>query len=194
LKGFFVYRLVFKKFGQGSFIRNPLLILNPACITVGDRVAIRDGIRLEVVFSNSSRNPELVIENDTNIEQNVHIVCQSRIRIGNNVSITANCCIVDVTHPFADVHDLKKIGSRILDEPSFVEIGDGSFIGFGSVILPNVRIGKNAIIGANSVVTHDIPDYCVAGGVPATILKKYNFTKETWEKVGTLPVSSVSVP
>jgi len=165
--------------------------LNPGFITIGERVSIREGVRLEVVRSSELRTPHLVIENDTNIEQNVHIVCHSRVRIGSNVSITGNCSIVDVTHPFSDVHDPKKIGARIQDENSFVEIGDGSFIGFGSVILPNVRIGTYAIIGANSVVAHDVPDYSVAGGVPAVILKRYDFKTQTWVKVSSNSASQV---
>jgi acetyltransferase-like isoleucine patch superfamily enzyme len=183
LKGVVFYRMVFKKFGESSSIRKPLLIMNPGFISIGKRVSIRDGARLEVVLSNNQRIPELVIGSDTNIEQNVHIVCHSKVRIGSNVSITGNCSIVDVEHPFRDVFDIKKIGERILDEDSFVEIGDGSFIGFGSVILPNVRIGTRAVIGANSVVTHDIPDYAVAGGVPAVLLKKFDFEKGEWVKL-----------
>lgn len=182
VKGIVFYRLVFDHFGKGSCIRKPLLILNSGFISIGDRVTIREGARLEVVRSSSSRTPQLTIENDTNIEQNVHIVCHSRVRIGSNVSITGNCSIVDVTHPFSDVQDPRKIGVRIADEDSFVEIGDGCFIGFGSVILPNVKIGTRAVIGANSVVTRDVPDYSVAGGVPAVVLKRYDFGRRAWVK------------
>lgn len=181
-KGVVYYRLVFRKFGCGSFIRKPLLLWNPQYISVGERVSVRDGIRLEVVLSKDGRTPSLVIGNDTNIEQNVHIVCHNRIQIGSNVSITGNCSIADVTHPYSDVNDPDKIGSRTKDEDSFIEIGNGSFIGFGSVILPNVRIGTSAVIGANSVVSHDVPDNAVAAGVPAVILKQYDTVKGTWVK------------
>jgi acetyltransferase-like isoleucine patch superfamily enzyme len=182
-KGVLWYRWIFQRFGRGSWIRKPLLIVNSNLISIGSRVSIREGVRLEIVRSSHQRIPQLFIGDDTNIEQNVHIVCHCRIRIGSNVSITGNCSIVDVTHPFADVRDPRKIGARIKDEDSFVEIGDGSFIGFGSVILPNVRIGTRAVIGANSVVTHDVPDYSVAGGVPAIVLKRYDFSREAWVKV-----------
>lgn len=192
VKGIVFYRLVFKKFGAGSYIRKPLLILNSEFISVGERVGIREGIRLEVVRSNLQRSPQLVIEDDTNIEQNVHIVCHCRVHIGNRVSITGNSSIVDVTHPFSNVHDPEKIGLRIDDEDSFVEIGEGSFIGFGTVVLPNVRIGRYVVIGANSVVDHDIPDYSVAAGVPAVVLKRYDFTKEAWVKISS-PATSNTV-
>lgn len=182
LKGVFIYRLAFNEFGRGSFIRKPLLILNPACISIGERVGIRDGIRLEVVRSTERRTPSLSIGNNTNIEQNVHIVCHSRVQIGRNVSITGNAAIVDVTHPFEDVDDMKKIGARIADEDSFVEIGDGAFLGYGCVVLPNVRIGTHAVIGANSVVVSDVPDYSVAAGVPAVVLKRYDWKERRWAR------------
>lgn len=187
-KGLLVYRFFFKEFGRGSYIRRPLLILNPAFISVGEQVGIRDGIRLEVVRSSDSRTPSLSIGDNTNIEQNVHIVCHSRIRIGKNVSITGNCAIVDVTHPFADVRSQTKIGARISDEDSFVEIGDGSFLGYGCVVLPNVRIGTCAVIGANSVVVSDIPDYSVAAGAPAIVLKRYDWKQSSWARLGSYSV------
>ena len=128
---------------------------------------------MEVVVSNSSKVPRLSIGNNVNIEQNVHIVCHSRVNIEDNVSITGNCAIVDVTHPYAGNYGNVKIGSRILDEDSFVEIGEGAFLGFACVVLPNVRIGRGAVIGANSVVTKDVPDYGIAAGNPAKLLKVY---------------------
>jgi acetyltransferase-like isoleucine patch superfamily enzyme len=172
IKGVLLYRFVFKRFGSDSYIRKPILILNPEHVYIGERVSIRDGVRMEVVLSREGRIPSLIIENDTNIEQNVHIICHSRVHIGSNVTITGNCSIVDVTHPFSDANDSRKIGARIQDDDSFVEIGNGTFIGFGSVILPNVRIGTNAVVGANSVVTHNVPDYAVASGVPAVIISR----------------------
>jgi acetyltransferase-like isoleucine patch superfamily enzyme len=152
-------------------------------ISIGDGVSIREGIRLEVIQDNPARVPELSIGNNTNIEQNVHIVCHSRILIGDNVSITGNCSIVDVTHPYADLLNPIKIGARIKDDDSYVEIGEGSFVGYGTVILPNVKIGKHVVIGANSVVVHDIPDYSVAAGAPARILKQFDAKTGTWTKI-----------
>jgi acetyltransferase-like isoleucine patch superfamily enzyme len=180
VKGAVVYRFFFREFGKGSFIRKPLLILNPGYISIGEHVSIRDGVRLEAIRSSDGRTPCLSIGSETNIEQNVHIVCHSRVRIGSNVSIAGHSAIVDVTHPFDDVHDPTKIGARIRDEDSFIEIGDGSFLGYGSVILPNVRVGAYVVIGANSVVASDIPDYSVAAGAPAVVLKRYDWERNGW--------------
>ncbi|WP_251106390.1 acyltransferase [Alloacidobacterium dinghuense] len=150
---------------------------------IGNNVNIRQGARLEVVLGPNSRIPRLHIGNNVNIEQNVHLVCHSRLTISDNVSITGNCAIVDVTHPYSDVNNLTKIGDRILDENSFVEIGYGSFLGFSTIVLPGVRIGKYCIIGAHSVVTHDIPDYSVAAGNPAKLLKQYDAIRGVWQRV-----------
>lgn len=159
-----------------------MLILYPGCMRIGCNVSIRDGVRLEVVKTIAGRTPSLIIGDNTNIEQNVHIVCHNRIHIGENVSITGQCAIVDVTHPFEDVNDPTKVGSRIKDDDSFVEIGEGAFIGWGSVILPNVRVGRHSVIGANSVVASDVPDFAVAAGVPATVLKHYDARADRWVK------------
>ena len=171
LKGMLLYRWVFKSFGSNSAIYSPMLIGRPRFIHIGDRVTIRNGVRLEAVISKPGREPLLRIGNNVLIEQRVHIVCHSRVIIGSNVSIAGHCAIVDVTHPLTNRNPSVNAGSHIIDDDSFVEIGDGVFIGFGAVILPGVSIGECAVIGANSVVTHDIPGYCTAAGAPAVVLR-----------------------
>ena len=63
-----------------------------------------------------------------------------------------------------------------------VSIGDGCWIGEKVCILPGVSIGEKCIIGAGSVVTKSIPDYSIAVGNPAKVLKIYNFESKRWEK------------
>ena len=80
---------------------------------------------------------------------------------------------------------------RILDLPISrqtmperpVSIGDGSWIGHGTVVLPGATIGRHVTIGANSVVTGTIPDFCVAVGNPARVIKRY-VDGEGWQSVG----------
>jgi acetyltransferase-like isoleucine patch superfamily enzyme len=183
LKGVLYYRHVFATFGSGSKMFKPLLLSNPRFIHIGRNVEVGPGVRMEVMVTGPKRIPELRIGDNVNIEQNVHLICHSRLTIGNDVSITGHCAIVDVTHPYADVHDPMKIGKRILDEDSFVEIGDGCFLGFGTLIMPNVRIGKCCVIGAHSVVTKDVPDYSVVAGNPACIVRRYDPETDVWKKV-----------
>jgi len=182
LKGVFYYRHVFGHFGSGSTLFRPVMLCNPRHMHIGENVTIRQGARLEAVIGKGNRTPYLHIGDNVNIEQNVHLVCHSRIIIGNDVSITGNCAIVDVTHPYSDVNDPQTIGKRILDVDSFVEIGDGCFLGFAAVVLPGVRIGKYCVIGAHSVVTRDVPDYSVVAGNPARLLKEYDMTTGLWRQ------------
>jgi acetyltransferase-like isoleucine patch superfamily enzyme len=173
------YRFVFRRMGRQCVIYRPLIISNADCIELGDCVNIRDGIRLEAIRDPYGRIPLLTIGSNTNIEQGVHIICHSRVKIGRDVSITGRCAIVDVTHPYDDATSAK-IGNCIADDDSFVEIGDGAFLGYGTVVLPNVRIGKRAVIGANSVVTRDVPDFAIAAGAPAKVIKLYSHKLQRW--------------
>jgi acetyltransferase-like isoleucine patch superfamily enzyme len=182
IKTKYFYRLIFGSMGSGCMVRKPASLQNTRFIHLGDRVIIGQGVRLNAVVDKPSRVPELRIGSNVNIEQNVHIICHSKIRIGDNVSITGHCAIVDTTHPYQDIHDPRPIGSRILDEESFVEIGDGSFIGFGAIVMPNVRIGKYCVIGAHACVTKDIPDYSVAVGNPALIIRHYDEASGSWAR------------
>lgn len=181
IKTNFWYRLFFKKIGNRVLIFKPSMISNPQNIEIGNLTSIRKGSRLEVIL-HINKSASLIIGNNVNVEQNVHIVCGNLIKIGDNVSITANCALVDISHPYNDIYGKIKVGARLDCSKSLI-IGDGSFVGIGSIILPGAHIGKNCIIGANSVVTKPIPDYCIAAGNPAQVIKKYNFEKEEWIKV-----------
>jgi acetyltransferase-like isoleucine patch superfamily enzyme len=161
------YRFIFNKLGIRSVIFRPIMIINSEYISIGSRTTIRDGSRLEVVLRQQEWRPELVIGNNVNIEQNVHIVCQDRIIIEDDVSITGQCAIVDTTHP---ILSNDKMGDKIENIRSVVRIGKGSFIGFGVTILPNVEIGEYCVIGAGSVVSSNIPSKTVAVGSPARVI------------------------
>ncbi|USP64461.1 acyltransferase [Aeromonas caviae] len=159
-----------------------MLFSNINHVSLGNRVSIRSGARIEVV---SPLNDVVIrIGDNVNIEQNVHIVGMCSIVIEDNVSITGNCSIVDVVHPFDDISAEPKIGARVDSHHLGVRIGMGSFVGYGAHISPGVHIGKNCVVGAMSVVTKSVPDYCVVAGNPAKIIKKYNFETASWERIG----------
>jgi acetyltransferase-like isoleucine patch superfamily enzyme len=168
LRSALVHRRAFAALGSGSFLESPQLVIGHKNISIGARTSIRTGARIEAHQRMAHRVPQLTIGSDTNIEQDVHIMCHSRVSIGDRVSITGRCAIVDVTHPVGP--DVTKIGDEILDEDSYVEIADEVFLGIGTVVLPNVRIGRGAVIGANSVVTCDIPEFAIAAGAPARVI------------------------
>lgn len=94
------------------------------------------------------------------------------ITIGKNVWITAGCQLLCHQRDLSQY----KIGTPVMDLPlkySPIVIKDGAHIGIGSIIMPGVTIGEGAVIGAGSVVTRDIPPYCVAVGAPAKVIKTF---------------------
>ncbi|MFM0204981.1 acyltransferase [Paraburkholderia fungorum] len=185
------WRRRFGSLGKGSILFSPVLLTYPKSIFIGDKVCIRDGARLEII-----RNPvatweaRLVIGNRVNIEQGAHIVCQSRVVIEDDVSITPYCVIVDTYHPHDPPDTSEKIGDRLPDRATSVRIGKGTFVGTHSVILPNVNIGRGCVIGAGSVVSRNLPDYCVAAGSPARVLKIYDPDTRRWSQVNDLPAGN----
>lgn len=94
------------------------------------------------------------------------------ITIGKNVWVTRGVMIL------CHQRDLQayEIDKPVMDCPLVykpVEIKDGAHIGIGAILMPGVTIGKGTVIGAGSVVTRDIPDYCVAVGTPAKVIKEF---------------------
>ncbi len=91
------------------------------------------------------------------------------ITIEDNVTISSNSMIFAHINPTANEF-LKKNGYPRTTKP--VLIKKGAVISVGCIIIAGVTIGENSIVGAGSVVTQDIPDYCVAVGNPARVIKK----------------------
>jgi len=88
------------------------------------------------------------------------------LAIGDRVSFGPNVTLILATHPNnSRLHHVLKF------PPREITIGEDSWLGANSVIMPNVHIGKCCIIGAGAVVTHDVPDYSVVAGVPARVIK-----------------------
>ena len=100
--------------------------------------------------------------NNVFINSNALFMARGGITIKDNVQIAANCQLITNNHDFYDRNILTC-------KPIVIE--EGAWIGAGATILPGIRIGKNAIVGASSVVTHDVPDYAVAVGNPAKVIK-----------------------
>lgn len=115
------------------------------------------------------------------------IGCAGYIKIGDYVAMGPNCFIADYNHEYQNISiPIKKQGRHFTPKPDSspnIEIGDGSWLGTHVAIAGNIKIGRHCVIGANSVVTKDIPDYSVAVGSPAKVIKRYNFESGTWERI-----------
>lgn len=100
------------------------------------------------------------------------ITAVGHIRIGRNVTLASRVTIIDHSHGIGDYSDIEEpVMSRRLGVKGPIIIEDNVWLCEGVVVLSNVKIGRNSIIGANSVVTHDIPPYSIAVGIPAKVIK-----------------------
>lgn len=104
------------------------------------------------------------------IGERCRISIANSLEIGEKVLLSPNVYITDCDHEYRNV-EVPVIDQGIVQKGQKVSIGEGSYIGINAVIVGNVNIGKHCVIGANSVVTKDVPDYCVAVGCPARVIK-----------------------
>jgi acetyltransferase-like isoleucine patch superfamily enzyme len=170
----------FKKLGKKSFVKNSLII-TPSCITIGNNVYIQPNSRIEGVsnYEGVSFSPEIMIDDYCTIQQNLHLTCGDKIYIGKNTAIASNVTITDINHPYENIH------LPIENQPittKKVYIGNDCKLYNNVVILPGTTIGKHCVIGANSVVFGNFPDFTVIVGTPARIIKRYCFETNQWKK------------
>lgn len=99
------------------------------------------------------------IGEDTIIGDHVFLDGRDKLIIGSHVEIASQVLI------YNSEHDLNSEGFEAICEP--VEIGDYVFIGPRAIILPGVKIGRGAVVAAGAVVTKNVPDFTIVGGVPA---------------------------
>ena len=93
---------------------------------------------------------------------------------GSTVSIGRECDVSDHVHFVTGTHEINNAGVRRAGSglSRDISVGDGVWIGYRSLILPGAKIGRGAIIAAGSVVTRDVPEDVLAGGVPCRPIKK----------------------
>ena len=102
------------------------------------------------------------------------------VKIGSGCGLGQNVFIAGFNHGYKDAS--KNSSEQELDRRPVI-IDEDTHIGSNSVVVAGVHIGKRCQLGAGSVVTKDIPDYCIAAGNPARIIKTYDFDKKEWIKV-----------
>ncbi len=158
------------KFGVGIYINYPQGVI------LEDDVQLNDYCWISLLPINKAEGlpdipmaPILVIGQGVYIGRFAHISCAHSIEIGRKTIIGDRFFVADCYHGYADLN--RPIKDQYMEVIGPVRIGEGSWIGIGVSVMPNVNIGRNCIIGANSVVTSDIPDYTIAAGVPARVIR-----------------------
>lgn len=180
LKSVLSYPSSFRHFGKKSLILCPLQIDGKKNISVGDHVVVGEQSWLAAMPLTNNEHPQLVIGNKCVLGHLNHIYATSEIIFEDSVLTADKVYVSDNLHSYVDLS--KPIIEQPIKQLKKVRIGEGSWIG-ENVCIIGASIGKHCTIGANSVVTHDIPDYCVAVGAPARVIKRYNKKTQMWEKV-----------
>jgi acetyltransferase-like isoleucine patch superfamily enzyme len=135
-------------------------------ISVGDGSEIGSGVRVKAGFDS-----KISIGSKVLIDDYSYICAHEFISIGDGTLVAANCYIVDFNHntPLSDKTSRTYINSYTSKK---IIIGKNVWIGTHSVILPGVQIGDNAVVGAGSIVTKNVPANSVVAGNPAKSIKK----------------------
>lgn len=159
---------------EGKII-SPRQLMGEKYISIGKGTTIHKNVILTAWDRYRKQNftPMIKIGNNTNIGEHSHISACERIIIGNNVLTGRYVYISDNSHGNSskEEKDIPPIERKLyVKGPVIIE--DNVWIGERVCILSGVKIGKGAIIAANAVVTHDVPEGCIVGGIPAKIIKR----------------------
>ena len=170
----------FATFGKGTVVEYPAKLVHPELVHVGAGVLICEHAWLNAKDDRGDGRPTLTIGEGTYIGRFCHINAWQDVTIGRNVLLADRVFISDADHNYEDIHTpVLMQGDRFKGR---VVLGDGCWLGIGVVVMPGVTIGRNAVIAANAVVTSDVPDYAVAGGIPARVLKRLDGSSPTTER------------
>ena len=160
---FFLFSFQYKSVGFKSLIIRPLRIVGKKYISIGNKTLVKEYTWL-LALKIDGFDPVLDIGQGSSIGEFNHITSVREVIIGKNV-LTANRVYIS-----DNVHGYEDIETPIMDQPvkfkNKVYIGDGSWLG-ENVCVIGASVGKNCVVGANSVVTKNIPAHALVYGNPA---------------------------
>ena len=171
-----------KKCGKNSFVGKFFSIKGSKYISIGTNTRIG---RFAIISAYDSYRgaptgfiPNLDIGNNVSVMNNCLISCANFVRIDDGVLLGDNVFITDNYHgdTINVQFNIPPIERKICIKGK-VHIGKNVWVGRNVCIMPDVEIGDGSIIGANSVVTHNVPPYCVVAGSPATIIRRNNISE-----------------
>ncbi|MDD6194985.1 MAG: acyltransferase [Lachnospiraceae bacterium] len=172
----------FGHWGQGAQMMYPVTALEgTGHMSVGDNTRINKFARLQC-YSQNGADGKIILGKGCYIGFRFTILSGpgAQVCLGDDVLIASDVMISSENHGMNP-----EDSTPYMDQPltsASVEIGDGCWIGEKVCIMPGVTIGKKSVIGAGSVVTKSIPDYSIAVGNPARVIKRYDFDMHKWVK------------
>lgn len=162
--------------GLKTFIQKPFRIDGCKFISLGDFSVIQGNVWL-YCESVDDVSANLFIGNNCTLGYNNHITAVREVVIEDDVLTANNVYISDNLHEYMDIH--VPIVRQPVSFKGSVRIGRGTWLG-ENVCVIGATIGRNCVIGANAVVTHDVPDYSVVVGVPGRVIRQYDHQQRCW--------------
>jgi acetyltransferase-like isoleucine patch superfamily enzyme len=171
----------FAEFGTGARISPPFRFYGLNEMSLGEGVMINPDCWLQTIPGHrEAGSSKLIIKAHAAIGMGAHISAAKQVIIGEYVILARNVYISDHAHAFENIKI--PIIQQGIHGIAPVSIGWGTWLGQNVVVLPGVTIGRHCVIGANSVINSSIPDFSVAVGAPARVVKHYNHQAGKWEK------------
>lgn len=174
----FIFTKIFYR--PARLFRRPLYLRGKRSMVIGKRLTLGHSCRFDL----EGKKKTLFIGSDCEFGDNTHIVALNSVTIGDNVLIASKVFISDCSHghykgDFQDSPKTKPNSRRL--HLSTVNIGNNVWVGENAVILPGSSIGDGCIIGANAVVSKEIPNNSMVVGYN-TIIKRWNSNTSSWER------------
>jgi lipopolysaccharide O-acetyltransferase len=179
-------RMLARKLGVRKLVVGPRAHLRGlSFISIGENFYCGEGLWLEAVtrYRDQSFHPRLTIGKDVSVSHWTHIACTNSVVIGDHVLIGSKVIITDHNHGRMGANATPPTlppSARPLDHDRFVKIEANVWLGDGVVVCPGVTIGEGSIVGANAVVTMDVPPFTLVVGVPARPIRRYDSDQKAW--------------
>ncbi|WP_431784033.1 acyltransferase [Streptomyces chumphonensis] len=154
-------------FPQGTVFGAPWIELGAHCV-VGAEVTLTAGMMPGLDLG---PDPVLTLGDGVVLGRGSHVIAHSRVTIGDDVFFGPYCYVTSTNHSYDDPHE--PVGKQ-WPRAAPVEIGSGSWLGHGAVVLPGARLGRNVVVAAASVVRGDVPDHAVVAGAPARVVRRWD--------------------
>ncbi len=161
----------FARFGTKSIIIPPVRLEGEGRIEIGSYVYLARGAWIQTLPDGENKSSALVIGDYTSAAGPCVISAMRSVVLEDHVLLASNIYVSDHTHRYDRAGIPVKLQGVTRIEP--VLIKTGAWIGNNAVICPGVTIGKGAVVGANSVVNRDVPDFSIAAGAPARVIKTF---------------------
>jgi acetyltransferase-like isoleucine patch superfamily enzyme len=154
-------------FPQGAVFGEPWIHLGDHCI-IGEQVTLTAGMMPGLDLG---PDPILRLGNGVVLGRGSHVIASQSVVFGNDVFCGPYVYVTSDNHSYDD--PAQPVG-RQWPRSAPVEIGSGSWLGAGAVILPGARLGRNVVVAAGAVVRGEVPDHAVVAGAPARIVRRWD--------------------